>query len=112
MLYNKIKYAAQKDRDQAARIKGLQFNAQIEIADLPDPDEEELRLFFRTCALTDKQQKDKLRECLTATVKLRDKMLTEHQAAIIDMFPFFYVDHSLVIRVFRLKYLKYFINFC
>lgn len=95
-----MKYAAQKDREKAAKIlalKGIQQAANNEDEnggrDLVDDD---IKLFFKTCVIRDPQQLDKLYAALKNTIPLRDQMLAEPDINLMEVFPFFYVDQKLV----------------
>lgn len=90
-----MKYAAQKEREKSAKILSLRDSQQDEVNE-PAIDEEELKLFFKTCVLGDPEQLEKLREVLRTTISLRDKILADPNVNLIESFPFFYIDQNLV----------------
>lgn len=95
LVYNKMKYAAQKEREKNAKpfnLRGIHENDTEE----PEVNEDEVKLFFKTCVLNDPPQLEKLFEVLGSTIKFRDKILTDPNVNLIESFPFFYMDRSLV----------------
>lgn len=115
LLYHKLKYVYQKKRDAnqldtPTTSMGTEDDIDQTEEDGGDDEYDDdgieaLSLLFRTCVLTDEDQRATLEETLRTTIAMRDQMLGDPTIQKNVIFSFFFVDPSLVRKILRYLFL-------